>query len=195
MELTPTEGGSVVSNVARGVVALLVLIALALGYFLYRELSSPIIEEPPVVPSTNPAELPAPSEAERKALETPMMPEGGAAGDLFGGPKKSSANASDEVFFRSSGTFESIAVATDTLTIGAKCRVKPVVLKTKKGAQLTVKNIDTVQHRLQLSSTHSVLIPAGGTTTMAVNFGTVGATYQFGCESEPTAVGLLWIAE
>lgn len=201
MELGPHENQSS-HKIASGVLVVLVLVALVLSYYLYQVVmndstengSIPEGQMPPVADAT----LPPLSDAEVQALQTPLTvgvasPTGT---DLFGNPvaPPKIPDGSEGLLYTDT-TFENIAVVAEAVLIGKECRVSPVVLKVKKGASVAFKNIDTVPHEVIFSRQRSFTVGAGSSISVPIDFGTVGMTYGYGCESQPSAIGLMWIAE
>ncbi len=200
MELGPHENQSS-HKIASGVLVVLVLVALVLSYYLYQTVmngsarnGSILEEQTPVADGT----LPPLSDAEIQALQTPLTvavasPTGM---DLFGNPvTPPKIPEGSEGMSYTEAAFENIAVVAETVTMGKECRVSPVVLKVKKGASVAFKNIDTVPHEVIFSQQRSFTVGVGSSISVPIDFGTVGMTYGYGCESQPSAIGLMWIAE
>ena len=183
MESEPRGGTSVFSNVARGIPALLVLVVLALGYFLYQQMTSnPTSPSPDIATQDNTAE----------SFDFPPL-----TNDEY-----VALNPSSQNIFEQPTAVQKIATVAETLAIGAECRVSPVALKTQNGARLELKNYDSVAHTITVqtgtSNTYSYPVPAYGSTAMTVDFGKTGGSYSIyniSCEKSSSAIGMLMIIE
>ena len=170
-------------KVGTGIVAMLVLVVLVLGYVLYQTVTERAVPYPPEKKTQNSAGesftfLPL-TDDERVALDT------------------SSAN-----MFTQPTAVQKVATVAETLAIGADCRVSPVVLKVQNGASLALKNYDDVPHTITVnthtSKTRAYLVPAHGSITMTADFGKTGASYSIysmSCEKSSATIGMVMVME
>src|SRR3989344_9684897 len=101
MESEPRGGTSVFSNVARGIPALLVLVVLALGYFLYQQMTSnPTSPSPDIATQDNTAE----------SFDFPPL-----TNDEY-----VALNPSSQNIFEQPTAVQKIATVAETLAIGAE---------------------------------------------------------------------------
>lgn len=154
------------------ILLVLLVVALVLGYFLYEKMKGPA-----VVPGIGKG-IEATS-GERAVLNYPA------------------AGVSEEEWKNYLIAIAKVAVETDTITIGAGCSVKPVVLKTAlvMGKTVKVKNTDSVPHTLSFNNPPNFLVAANSTTEMPVDFKGVPGIYGYGCDNSPQAVGLIQVLQ
>jgi plastocyanin len=174
MELEPQEH-SFFSTSGKVILPIFVVVALVLSYFLYQKVqygATPYAE-----PQDTPADTTntdARSSDEQTVLKLP------------------SGDASPEARAAHFTAVQKIAVDTTELSIGANCKVSPVVLKTKMGTKLSFKNTDTAEHTIVFSATLSFPVPANQSITVPATFGKVAGLYGYNCDQVGLA-GMIWM--
>lgn len=181
LEKTPEETSSF-NNATRGVLALLAVVALVLGYVWYQKMTGVVVPASPDSKPQNvvdPFDFPPLSEDEQTILNP-------------------SADNSAEGFQRYLASVQKAAVISDTLAIGADCKTYPVVLKTQEGARLIMKNYDDEPHTITLDTfdgERSFLVPPHESIALSVDFGKSGEMLSLGCDPGSVNAGALLIDE
>ncbi len=103
--------------------------------------------------------------------------------------------ASEQAIFAHAEAVHKIAVATDSVVVGAECRTSPAAVKIAKGKSLNFKNYDSIAHTIIFDATHSVVVPANGNASLTLSFGEPLHIYGYGCELSENPVGMVLIAE
>lgn len=190
MEPKTSSRFQLVLNIA---IAVLLVAALVLGYFVYQKYA-PMAESPnePAVgvvetdaPDTQEAspssgdgrELKALSDREREALTPP-------------GP-----GASEEEFQQHFSLVQEVAVNESILLVGEDCVVYPAIMRTKIGTDLTFLNQDSMQHVITFNEEHSYILPPGEPVALSADFGQGAGLYGYGCDEGTAAAGMMLVAE
>lgn len=182
------ESPSSFGRVGGVVLVVLVLVAVALGYFLYQKIGRDTSKYTASQATSTPQDLQMLSPEEREALAYPT--------DV--------TEAGWSAYLAEVGK---VSVYTDVLTIGQNCAVSPVVLKTQLGKEVTLTNTDSVPHNIGFAprflfqipanristDTFMVQVPANGTIAMPIAFGGKEGVYGYGCDDNPTMAGLIQV--
>ena len=196
MEPDNTSSFAKIGNV---VLVMLVLVALVLSYFLYQRM-----KQTDTTTANNPAPKGTPTQTAPKPTIGGQAQGNNPSGTPTNRPLSEderavlnypSPNVTPEAWTKYLGLVQKIAVETDTLTIGKGCSVSPIVLKTKLGKKVTLKNTDGVSHSIGLSPKRFFEIPANATFDMPVDFDGKASIYAYGCDKSPTVSGMLWVVE
>lgn len=155
----------------------LLVIALVLGYAIYRKLPS----GPTATPVSQPAVSEpgqgnqAPSSQPTKALPPGLTPQEQA---VFSFPGE---NASSDQRAQHSELVRSLAKEGSEVQLNANCVASPFVLQVKKGDTLTFKNNDSVDHSVRHGA-WELLVPAKSTKTARVDFVPGVGDAGYGCD-------------
>ena len=169
----------------------LLVVAIVLSYFLYQKITNTAVPSPQYTNTQNP---PPAAETENTSADSFTFPP--LSADERGAlnmPKSASAPEAD--FLAHVAFVQKAAVASNTLALGTDCRVSPVVLKTRKGAKIEIKNYDGIPHTIPFDEKRSFAVPAQASITIPVDFGEIGGIYGYGCEKDSSAIGMLWLAQ
>ncbi len=179
MELESQEKSSS-TKVGTTVLALLVLVAVVLSYFLYQNVNNSDIS------STQDTTAPQATQPQHTATGSAL------SADEQAVLKPPASTATPEARAAHFAVVQKIAVDTTTLAIGAACKVSPVVLKTKMGTQLTFKNTDSAPHTITFSAKLSFPVPANQSITVPATFGKIVGIYGYNCDQKGLS-GMVWV--
>lgn len=76
---------------------------------------------------------------------------------------------------------KSIAKTSEMLEI-FNCLANPIVIKLKLGSNVTIRNLDSIEHAIRINKDLSYKIPAKGTKVVKVDFGRGHGLYGYGCD-------------
>ncbi len=158
-------------------ILVLILNALLLGYFILKRANlDPDLLSFNKIPIVSPTSAPTPvvvvADSERDVLKFP--------GRKATGLDKSAYSALVQKYAKES----------DYLDIG-KCNPTPLVIKVKVGNTIKLRNQDTSDHTLSLSSQKGFLVSAGETREIKIDFFPNGqGIYSYGCDASPKSVGV-----
>jgi hypothetical protein len=170
------------SHTGTAALVILALIAVVLGYMIFRQGSSnSTAQETPSGPESIGA-VPA-GDANRKqdltsdeqAILSPPKP---------GSPK--------EDFERHAQVVAKVAREAPYLDVTG-CKAVPLVLRTKYKNSIKFKNTDTVKHAIVLDANHVFEIPPGTTKDVFIDFEHGAGIYGFGCDNVPHAIGMFLV--
>jgi plastocyanin len=166
------------ARVGNSILIVLVVVALILIYFLYQKLHTGSTQSPDTASTALPPDV--------DTTSIPLSPDEQA---VLQSPSSDAPMEARAAHFM---LIQKIAVESGAITIGAGCRVSPVVLKTKMGSELTFKNKDNVPHTLTFSGASPYSVPAGQSITVPATFGTVAGIYGYVCD-ETGLAGFVWM--
>ncbi|MBI3420888.1 MAG: hypothetical protein HY006_02390 [Candidatus Sungbacteria bacterium] len=76
-----------------------------------------------------------------------------------------------------------------------QCAPQPLVLKTKTGATIMVRNADTREHIVSFGENKALLVPAKESKTLPINYFKGSGVFGYGCDGSPGGVGLIFVAD
>lgn len=190
MELESQENSS--SKVGSVILVILVLVALALSYFLYQRVNNtgtPSAEYTPTQNNNSPS-VTTPNNNTTGQPNTQQL-----SADERAVLQYPSPDVTPEAWNAYLTLVAKVAVETNVLTIGQNCSVSPVVLRTRS-KEVTLKNTDSVAHTIAFTSPFfSGTIPPNGSLKMPVDFKGQLGLYGYGCDGSAQAVGLMDVVE
>lgn len=184
------------SQVINGILVLLVISALVLGYLVYQRWSMSVSNSNSAVTTTettqNQNSIPTAqrsnqigghtfaesTDAERQALNPP-----------------NSDTATEEEMQAHFAAIEEAAVATDTIHVGEACAISPRVSRVKLDEALVIINHDTDDHRIVFNEQLQIAVPAERKITVQPEFDQGAGIYGFGCDRSQSAVGMMLVTE
>lgn len=82
------------------------------------------------------------------------------------------------------------AQKTDSLSISLGCRPDPLVVEIESGKNLTIRNLDSSQHILQIGLVR-VIIPPSEKVAVKADFGAGDGRYGYFCDNSQDTVGII----
>ena len=158
------------------VIAVLLVVALFLGYLILQQLNPPSPREESLNLKENNEAIFDITSAEARVLQWPLQ------------------TASDEEKQRHAELIRSLAQTSQVLLITKDCAISTVVLKIGLGESVAVRNEDSLSHTLYHEiAEFSVTIPAGQERTIIANFPVGRGDYGYACDDKSGIVGIFHV--